>query len=224
MTEEYTPEELAMFSAEEQAEVTGAEPVEAEAPEAPADPMDDATPVELQEPEPEAAPVQEQPAPEQPQQPPQGFVPHQAMAQERAKRQELEKRLAELEGRIPQQQPEQPPEWIDPIVDPEGHRKWTEFQTNQSHQAVQQLQEQQAAAQKAAERQMQANNYAQQFMQQSPDYMDAVNFLVQKRQGELTAQGYGQAEMVQTIQAEADQIFDAGVAAGMNPAQLIRYE
>ena len=89
--------------------------------------------------------------------PPEGFVPHGAMHQERVKRQEMERKLAELEAQIKPAE-EAVPEWKDPIEDPAGHRAWTEYQAKKAREdaiaefqkSAQTTQEQQARLQRAA--------------------------------------------------------------------------
>ena len=57
--------------------------------------------------------------------PPEGYVPHQAMHAERLKRQELEKKIEALEAKLTPQ--EQPPQYVDPLEDPEGFRNYDEY-------------------------------------------------------------------------------------------------
>lgn len=92
-------------------ELFGPEPEAVETPTP--EPVSAPEPVETPTPEPEAEPEPQQ-------RDEQGrFVPIDALHEERGKRQELERRLAALEGRQQSQQP-QP---IDPVDDPEGYNR-----------------------------------------------------------------------------------------------------
>jgi hypothetical protein len=157
--------------------------------------------------------------------PPEGFVPHQAMHAERIKAREasakveaLEARLAELESKA---NPEQPaPEYVDPLVDPEGYRAWAEHQntaTNEKLEALQQAQQQQAQQRALVAR---VRQYDEQYAAQNPDYADASQFLMQARTEELAQAGYSQQQIQAQLRNDVITMLQSGEAMGMNPAEL----
>lgn len=152
--------------------------------------------------------------------PPEGFVPHQAMHAERMRRQELERKLEALEARLTQPEPEQPPQYVDPLEDPEGHRRYVDYHNAQNQQQVQALRRQmqmQQAQQHIAQSVAQAE---QQFMAQKADYNDAIRFLQETRMGELTSQGYDPVAARQQMSRDAMGIYQAAQQMGMNPAEM----
>jgi len=153
--------------------------------------------------------------------PPEGFVPHQAMHAERMRRQELERKLAELEARIPKPEEEKPPEYVDPLEDPEGFRKYDAYRREQEEKRWQQFQETQRRQSALQARAQEASRLEAEFASKTPDYQAAAEFLHNSRVSELRAQGYGDNEVQQTIVRDAHALFDAARAAGMNPAELL---
>lgn len=209
-TEQLTPEESAILNQTDEApeaEIAD-EPVVQEEPEA--------TPAE-----PEAAPAEPAPVAEakpEPAKPPEGYVPHQAMHAERVKRQELEKRLADLEAA--NKAPEDlPPQFVDPIVDPEGYRKWAEHQASAPMSQIEQFQKQQAEVQKQAERTLKAQSYEAEFIAKQPDLPNGFNWLVERRKAQYAAQGYDEAQSAQMLQQEANRIYDGAQMLGKNPVE-----
>ncbi|WP_299949079.1 hypothetical protein [uncultured Ruegeria sp.] len=174
----------------------------------------------------EAPKTEEKPADEsEKEKPPEGFVPHQAMHAERLKaRQEreradaLEKRLADIEAKISPQ--EQPPEYVDPIEDPDGFRKWAEYSAKQSEQKAETVTK--SVQQQTEERQLMVKieNYEREFLQKTPDASDAISFLSQARTQELTQMGHGPAEVQAQLRQDVMAMVQAGEAIGMNPAEL----
>jgi hypothetical protein len=212
--EEFTPEEVAAL--ESMKNPDAAKPAEpAPAPEPEAEPAAA---------EPEPAKAEKEPTVEfqsSREKPPEGMVPHQAMHAERVARQELQRRFDELKERIEAQKPpEAVPEYVDPLVDPEGFRKWDEhrFKTLQEQVIAQRDQVQQVAEFRA--RQIRVTEYEQTFAEKQSDYKDAAKFLVNERSSELQAMGYDDAAVRRQIATDINQIVTAAESIGMNPAQL----
>lgn len=195
--------------------------------------MQNDEPIELKEPseapaaseEPKQQEAKEPEAEKGQDKPPEGFVPHQAMHQERMRaRQEreradaLEQRIAELEAKASPQQ--QPPEYADPLVDPDGFRKWAEFNAQNGQQQTEAVQQQ--IQQQAEDRQLfqKVAEYDRQFTTEQPDYPQAGQFLAQARMQELTQLGYTQPQAQAQLQQDMRAIIQAGEAMGMNPAKL----
>ena len=157
--------------------------------------------------------------------PPEGFVPHQAMHAERVKRQELEKQLADLTKWREQQEAAaaqaQAPQYVDPLVDPAGHRKWTEYQIEQTRQQVEAQQKQMADERNAQARIAEVQRSEAEFAATTPDYQDASQFLANYRQQELVNMGMAQNEILAQMQQDANAIFDSARNLGMSPAQLV---
>ncbi len=171
-----------------------------------------------------AEPATEAPAPEfkstrAPEKPPEGFVPHQAMHAERMKRQELERRLEAIESA--QTQKADVPQYVDPLEDPEGYRRYDEYSRNQLQQQVQQQAAQQQQQTAMRQRVTSAEQLEAEFTKSTPDYQQAAQFLHQNRITELRSMGYGDQEVMQQLAQDANAIFDAGQRAGINPAQLV---
>lgn len=153
--------------------------------------------------------------------PPPGYVPHGALHQTR---EELKELRAALEAQKSQEKPEeQAPEYRDPIEDPEGFRKWAEYQNQQARKPSEEVRQRYEEQQRVQQRVQRATQLEQEFATKTPDYPDAVNWLHQQRVGELQAQGYGEAEIAEQIRKDANGIFDAAEAAGMNPAEILYY-
>lgn len=211
--ESLTAEEQAALSEMEADEVVLEEPKEATT-EAPAE--EGKTEETPEAKEPEFKSVRED-------KPPEGFVPHQAMHAERLKRQEAEAKYAALEARLAKlETPEEaPPQWVDPLEDPEAHRKWSEWNLQQTNKKIEDFQQQQAAQQKQLQETREVAEYEAQFKATTPDYSEAVQFLVDTRANELRGYGYDDATIRNQISVEARGLFEASKAAGLNPAQLV---
>src|SRR6056297_1496286 len=153
--------------------------------------------------------------------PPEGFVPHAAMHQERVKRQELEKKIAELEAKVSPPETPQEPQWVDPLEDPEGHRKWQEHNYSKLQDRLDREEQQRQQTFQAQQRMERAAQLEQEFAQKTPDYSQATQFLHQQKVAELQAMGYGDQEIQAQISRDANAIFDAASSAGINPAQLL---
>lgn len=216
--EELTPEEASAWQAmqaEETPEATeSAAPAEAEgadgqASDEAADEAQAADPAEGES-EPEFKSQREKP--------PEGFVPHGAFHAEREARKALETKIAELERRVNGDgQEQEPPQWADPVLDPEGHKRWIEHQNEPVRRMVQQQEQQAQIAQQANL----ANQLEAQFAEQVPEYPDAAKWLHEQRVGELRQAGYNDAEIAQQVRQDVMGLFQAGVQSGVNPAELL---
>ena len=215
--EEFTEEEQAALDAMEAdtAPVTKEEQSEAKPEEAPQEETKEDEPAEGEE-----KPVFKSTREDKP---PEGFVPHQAMHAERVKRQEAEGRIADLEARLAKLEtpPEQEPQYVDPLEDPEGFRKWAEHNKGQQDQRWQDQQKAQEAQQKQQAEFAELQRFEDEFKGDNPDYEDAVMHLMRSRQTELAAQGYDANAIAGQISHEARGVFDAAKAAGLNPAEII---
>ena len=182
----------------------------ADQPEAAAEPEQPETSSEAAESEPEKAPEQ-QPVGDQPK-----TVPLATMLEERRKRQDLEKRLADIEAA--QQKAAEPkdegPKFDD---DPMTYLR-------QKADAFDQFQQRQAEAQQAAQaRQMFIGDLAaheRPFREQYPDYEQAVAFAKQSRIQELQMFGASPQEAAVTVQREAEMLAANVMGRGGNPAEV----
>lgn len=154
--------------------------------------------------------------------PPEGYVPHGALHAERSKRKELEQRLAELESKLeaPKDE-EQPPQWVDPLVDPEGFRKYDEYRTQQLSEKIERQEQERQQQWQQQQRFEEAARLEAEFAQQTPDYQEAVQHLHQRRVSDLRAQGLSDAEVAAQVRQDANAVFDAAKQLGWNPAELL---
>lgn len=219
--EEFTPEEQAALQEMQQddapVEQSTEEPKEGTRP----DPVEEveAAQADLEE----KAPAQAAPAPIEPkkQAPPEGMVPHQAMHAERVKRQELERKIAELEARLPQPEAEKPPEFVDPLEDPDGFRRYDEYQRKQAKDKLDSLERQRAETYQRQQRVEEAARFEQEFAAKTPDYADAVKSLHTARVSQLQEAGFSQDEIRAQIHKDALNVFEAAKMADMNPAEML---
>ena len=214
--DDLTAEEQSAFEAMQEAD---------EGPADPPPPADEGAPKEPEagdKAEKEDPPVEFKSSRTEAEKPPEGFVPHQAMHAERVKRQELERKLEALEARLaPKQEEDQPPEYKDPLVDPEGFRRWAEYNSTNATKQAQEIRDQARQQQEYQQRMQEAARLEADFAKGKPDYPDAVQYLHGQRVAELQAQGYGDDEIRAQVGKEANAIFDAARAANMNPAELL---
>lgn len=155
--------------------------------------------------------------------PPEGFVPHEAMHAERVKRQDLEKQVQELAAWKASQEAakaEQPPQYVDPLEDPEGFRRYNEYHLNKTDAALKQREAQTAAETAFRAKQARVVGYEKTFIEKTADYPQASKFLMDARVAELRAQGYGDDDIKATISRDTHALIDAAEAIGMNPAHL----
>ena len=176
---------------------------------------------------PEEAPKEEAKEPEfktsreKTEKPPEGFVPHQAMHAERMKRQELERKIAELEARLPKPEEEKPPQWVDPLVDPEGFRKYDEWRQRENNEKLEQINRSLKEREETAVRVRRAAELEAEFAAETPDYPQATQFLHQARVSELAAMGYSPDQISAQLRQDAMGVFNAAQQIGMNPAELL---
>ena len=185
--------------AADQTEATPEEPEQAE------------TPSEAAENEPEKAPEPE-PVGDQPK-----TVPLATMLEERRKRQDLEKRLADIEAA--QQKAAAKPADEGPKFDDDPMTY-----LRQKADAFDQFQQQQAEAQQAAQaRQMFIGDLAaheRPFRDQNPDYEQAVAFAKQSRIQQLQMFGASPQEAAVAVQREAEMLAANVMGRGGNPAEV----
>lgn len=154
--------------------------------------------------------------------PPEGFVPHGAFHAEREQRKALEQRLADLEAKMqPQKEEEKAPEWVDPLIDPEGFRKYDEHRTRQLQDRLDRQEQERQEAVQRQERFQEAQRLEAEFAERTPDYQDAAKHLHEARIQELRNQGMADAEIPQQIAKDANMMFDAARQIGWNPAELL---
>lgn len=192
---------------------------------------------EIEQPEQGQEPSQE-PAAEQQQQnePDARTVPLAALHEERQKRKELAaeiqrvreeqaRRDALLEQRLAaltqQREQEQVPSFDE---NPAAHLRYGQEQlqqtvqaTDQKLQAWQQAQHQQAQMQQLASA-VQSHEAA--FVQQAPDYTEAVSYLRNQRAAEMMADGLSEGEAVQKAHQELVHMALSRAQAGQNPAEV----
>ena len=155
--------------------------------------------------------------------PPEGFVPHEAMHAERMKakaereaRETLEKRLAELEAKLAPK--EEAPQWVDPLVDPEGFKRWSDHRDKT---ISERLEAQDQDRQERAERQRQEVAQAEaEFSAKTPDYLPTIEAMKQGRIAELRGAGLADQEIVAHLNADVRGIVQAAKLMGISPAEL----
>lgn len=205
--------EADLVAAEKEAEKEAEEAAE---PEEPAEPAESGSPTPGEE---SSEPREEQAS--QPAKPPEGYVPHQAMHAERQRAKAAEARLAEMQARLDAlENPQEPaPAYVDPLIDPEGHRKWTEHQNREVLAKLEAIERGAQTSQRRAQRMQEAMAYEAEFRKQAGDYDQAIAHLHSQRAAELLAAGI--ADPQAQIATEVDAIFDAAQTAGLNPAQIL---
>lgn len=154
--------------------------------------------------------------------PPEGYVPHGALHAEREKRKEADKRAEEFERRLAalEKPAEEEPQYVDPLVDPEGFRKYDEWRQKMIDQKFDQINQQSTQQSQQTQRLQQAAQAEQQFMEKTPDYMPTVKAMADARAKELYGMGMTGPEIQAQMAKDANAIFDAANAIGMNPAEL----
>lgn len=182
----------------------------------------------------EAAPTPppEPPKEEEQKKPPEGYVPHQALHQERITRRRLErdlaeermkwetanKRLEELAKRFQPQEKEP-----DPAEDPVGaithktdriDQRLSEWEKRQEEQRKQ---EEQYRQQAEVERHW--NMSAQSFAQKQPDFPQAYEHLFKNAMEEFVEAGYDDARAQQLVQGYWHDIVQQARKDGINPAE-----
>jgi hypothetical protein len=183
----------------------------------------EATPEPVAEAEPEPEPVVEAaPEPVAPPAPVQERdedrkVSLKALQEERQKRQEIERRLAQMEAWFQQNQPQQPPEQYaepDPETDPIAALKYTKQQIAEMRQM------EQARSQENQFRNVYAQD-AQRFASETPDFGPAYQYVIQSRAQELEAIGMPPDRITQIVQAEEMNLVATAMQNGVRPAEAI---
>jgi len=180
---------------------------------------------------------------EKPEKPPKDFVPHKAFHAEREQRKALQARLAQveqenaqraqlMEQRLQQiqqaawqaQQPKPPSFDEDPIGAMRNGVESTQAELAQLkawHQQQAQIQEQTAYRQNYLAQIENAVSQAEsEFVQETPDYLDAVGHLKAQRASQLKALGMPLDQIVNYIRNEAFQIAETALRSGRNPAEI----
>lgn len=153
--------------------------------------------------------------------PPAGFVPHGALHSEREKAKAVASRLEAIEAKLAEQTAEQPPEFVDPLIDPEGFRKWADYRDSQQKEQTAKYEAAQEQQFKQAERIQRAAAFDVEFTKSQPDYPDAATHYQNVRIAEMRGLGMSDAEISNEFAQEIGRLFDAGVNSGINPAQLV---
>ena len=207
---------MEQLSAEETAamEAMRAEPVTMEADDAPA-------PVETPEPAPvaEAQPVE---APADPAKPPPGMVPQQALHQERERRKETERQLAEMQAQLAKLTAPPPAEIVvpDPVLQPEAFKKWQVDQIKAHAEKLAEVERNAQAVQQETVLMQRLNQDVAQFKTATPDYDNAFQHAVKGRQEELAFYGYSQEQIAQQIEVDVRALVQQAYSQGRNPAEL----
>lgn len=180
------------------------------------EPVSEAAP----EPEPVAeaapAPVAEAPAPvQQPEE--DRKVSLKALQEERQKRQEIERRLAQMEAWFQQNQPQPPQEQFqepDPETDPIAALKYTKQQIAQMREM------EQARAQENHFKTVYQQDAAR-FAAETQDFGPAYQYVIQSRAQELEAIGMPKERITQIVQAEEMNLVATAMQNGVRPAEAI---
>lgn len=191
-----TPEEKAEFEA-----------VRTETPVQPIEP-----PREEVKTEPEKAP---EPVKTEAEKKPVRLVPHEALHEERVKRQALEKRLAELEAAKPKAEPTQE---IDETQDPIGALAQLRAKIRANEEREQQERQQRAQIEDLGRRvSSRVNAYAR----EHPEYLEQVNFLRQSRAAELRLLGHSDDVIGQQIMQEEMALGAMALERDMDPGAIV---
>lgn len=142
---------------------------------------------------------------------------------ERMERKQAQEQMALMQARFEQLMQAAQPKEPEPVYedDPLGA---THAKVDKVVQSIEALQ--QAEAQRVQQAQFQGYVQSvasdeQSFMQQNPDYKDAVTFLQQRRVNELQALGYDSQTTMQTLAQDAFAITQRAQAMGESPASFV---
>ena len=137
------------------------------------------------------------------------LVPHEALHEERVKRQQLEARLRELEAKAAPQ-PQAPKATDDPI----GALEQTQNEVAELRAFISQQAEERALAAQVGGR---VNSYAK----EHPEYVDQVNYLRQSRATELRVLGHDDAAIVKQLEAEEMSLGRLAIQKDLDPGAMI---
>lgn len=161
------------------------------------------------------------------------LVPHGAFHEERERRKELQKQLAEeksarerleerqtkvLEALAARQQPQQEEQFVDPLAKIEGKVNEVVDKINKT-QTQREADEKEIRETNALLQRYSAS--AQAFTKDAPDFSDAYNFLLGNRQKELGLMGFTPAEVQAQLRAEEKLIVTRAYDGEKNPAEVI---
>lgn len=156
--------------------------------------------------------------------PPEGHVPHGAMHAERVRRQDAERKLAELEERVAKfeaAQPKPEPEPVpDPITEPEKYNEWVQGQSSKTAEEVRQLREQMQQQQQQQRVASAVQRSEVDFAAKTPDYYEALDYVVKSRRAEFEMWGATPEEAEQKVQQEIWSTAENAVRMGMSPAEM----
>lgn len=219
-----TPEPAQSWE-KEVASVAAELPAEMPAPEAAPEP------VKVEEAAPEPSQPQETASEEQDRR-----VPLKALQEERQKRADYERQLAEYQRREQewqawaaqqqqafqqQQMPQEPMQEPDPETDPIGALKYEREQRQRVVEAIQYQQQVAAQQQYVSQLTQVAHQAAVQMQQQVPDYQDAYKYAINSRAQELAALGTPREAIAQIVAQEELRLIDTALQNRKNPAQAI---
>jgi len=160
----------------------------------------------------------------------QDMVPHAALHEareinktQRAANEALAAQLADLQSQIATltKPAETEPPYVDPIEDPDGFRKYTEFQHAKAAQGTADINKNTAAQNAQNQRIRQIAEFEADYRKTEANYDAAYSHLIDHRVNELRNLGRSEKDIGLIIQKDANSIFDAGVASGLNPALLV---
>lgn len=157
----------------------------------------------------EAAKPAETPPPAE-QKKPERVVPIQALHEERRARQELERRLKDLEAKGAQPKVDEPDETQDPI----GAISRLKQEVAQYRQAQEQAKAEQALGAKVGAR-------IRAYAAEHPEYPEQHQFLLQSRVAEMRLLGHDDASIAQSLRAEEMSLGQMAIDRDLDPGQLI---
>lgn len=172
--------------------------------------------------EPEPTPVKEEPKAEPKAEPepkkPVRLVPHEALHEERTKRQALEREIAEL--RKPREQPRTEPtgDMPDEHTDPLGTIAWLKAQISKDRQERENAQREH---QQIAELGQRVKARVDAYAAEHPEYTDQLQFLRQSRFKELRVLGFDEQSAMASVTREEMQIGQMAVDRDMDPGDII---
>lgn len=178
-----------------------------------------------------------------PEKPPKGFVPQQALHEERERRKEYQRQVAQVQQEAAQRQAllesrfqqiqeaiaaQSAPKAPDYDSDPLGNVKHTLDSTQAELKKLREHQEQEYKRQyEDYQRQQYAAKVAQavtqaesEYVQENPDYLDAVKHLKTIRAQQLEALGMDPNSIMSYVQNEAFQVAEAALQRGQSPAEV----
>ncbi len=142
---------------------------------------------------------------------PQRLVPHQALHEERTKRQALERQLKEIEARTTQAPP---PEIPDETKDPIGT-------ITALRQEIERAKQERAASYQMQQLASQVQSRIASYAQEHPEYIEQMQFLRKSRADDLRDLGHTDGEIGQIIAAEEMSLAKMAVDKDLDPGEMI---